>query len=363
MLYFFAMIAMNFYATNWIMELVYKSAGITKRELKRYRRNHVGGSRRELYAALWIISRSPEPERTRKLIRFHQLVMAPAALGVFFALGSIVFSLQEPEIHNAILIGAAVLIPVYNIIIALVGRFYKDKISERIPEKRPPEEEEYDPWEDDYDLEEALDEYNPEEPAAYDSSGGTDEQFSPEVAEWLRRSHRRRKIFSVTVAVIALLIISATAFWPHPDEQQEPPESSSAEILQTGETKIPPTVEHLINTLVSKGFSPQDVTEQDIVREYDRCIVVQEDDFFLDFYVYPDESGAKHLYESVKAQQAALIQGDSSVTEEAGVNYNLYKALANGRIYITARVGETTLCVECSDEKKGILKELFAEFF
>lgn len=66
--YFFLMLFLNFFAAGWIMELIYREAGITKREADQYRREHITGgrmqdqNRRALY---WLESRSKNPARVR----------------------------------------------------------------------------------------------------------------------------------------------------------------------------------------------------------------------------------------------------------------------------------------------------------
>lgn len=366
MLYFFAMVVWSFFASNWLLSLVYRSAGITKRQAQRYQRNHVGSSRRPLYASFWILSRSPEPKRTKKLIWLHQLAIAPAALGFPAAFAALTISIKNPQLGNLILICTAGFLFIYNLVLTLVGKFCKEKLGAQIPDNRPAQDEEdHDPWEEDVNFQEEFGEENPADAWERDSAAASEEYMR------LYREHRKRRNAMRLVSLILIALIASSGLWLKLGKTAEPSEASStsesSEVSespssaprQTGETKTPPDAGNLIQVLASHGFSPQEAPESSLSQEYSRCITVQEDGFFLEFYLYPDQNGAKKLYASAKAQQAALSQDPSSNTEEAGENYTMYRVSADDRHSITLQIENTVLSMEGDDN--AVLDELLRE--
>lgn len=371
MLYFFGMVVMNIFAANWILELVYRSAGITKRQVRQYQQDHVGGRRRQLYASFWILSRSPEPKRTKKLIWLHQLAIAPAALGFPAVFAAITISIKNPRLGNLILICTAGFLLVYNLILALVGKLGKSKFSAQIPDSRPSDKEDHDPWEEDGKFQEDS---NPQEEFGEENPADAWERDSAAVhEEYMRlyREHRKRRNAMRLVTLILIALIASSGLWLRLGKTSEPTEAPSAsepsevsvappaEPTQTGETKTPPDADSLTDVLASHGFTPQEPAEPGISQEYSRCITVQEDGFFLEFYLYPEEAGAKNLYASVKSQRMALIPDPSLGAEEEGENYAMCRTSADQWYTITVRIDKTVLCLEGADE--AALEELLAE--
>lgn len=378
-LYYFGMVVFNIFAANWIMDLARQSAGISKREFEHYRRRHTLSSRerRQLHAAFWMISRSNDPEHTRKLIRYHQLAMAPSGLGMTALFVSIMLALKDEKLGNIVLLASGAFLLIYNIVLMLVGKCCKGRLSEQMSESIPPEDAEYDPREDDYDPEDELINYNPEDPETYDKTD-EDYQVSVELAKKLRGMKRRSRIVAIFL-LLAIFVPTIIAFWigwyqeryGHPPGYQEPPkvtafggsysEESEPGVSQTGRQKPVPTPEQVTEELRLRGFSPQEMPEQEIREEYDRAIMVQEDDFFFEFYRYRFEEGAERLYQSAKSQKAALMQDNGTATEEAGLNYRLYEASADGWYSLVLQVEDVLISAECAAEKRQSLRELIGE--
>ena len=77
--YFILMLFLNFFAAGWIMELIYREAGITKQEAEQYRREHITGGRMQKQnrrALYWLESRSKNPARVRRLAYLHNLALS-----------------------------------------------------------------------------------------------------------------------------------------------------------------------------------------------------------------------------------------------------------------------------------------------
>ena len=101
------MLFLNFFAAGWIMELIYREAGITKREADQYRREHITGgrmqdqNRRALY---WLESRSKNPARVRRLAYLHNLALLPSVLLIPATFVCIATPSIPPDVHNIVLI-------------------------------------------------------------------------------------------------------------------------------------------------------------------------------------------------------------------------------------------------------------------
>lgn len=202
-IYFTAMIFWSFFASRWIMELVYKSAGVTKRDVEHYRRDHYSryGEKQKYRAVYWLESRSADKKRTRKLVFYHQLALGVSAVLVFAGLSCPTMPFLPEKARTAVLVGAAALLPVYNIALTVAGKAVGKKLSDDIPETRPAGHEDYNPREDDYDPFDELGDYNPEEPPEADLSGT--EEIPPEI----KRKRRIGRVIS-----LVLFLICATGF-------------------------------------------------------------------------------------------------------------------------------------------------------
>ena len=65
---------------KWILDKVYESANLTIKDVMEYRATLRGSTKQSRKLTSWILSVSPEPQKTKKYFALYHLVSAPSAI-------------------------------------------------------------------------------------------------------------------------------------------------------------------------------------------------------------------------------------------------------------------------------------------
>lgn len=337
LLYFILMIFLSFFAANWIMELVYQEAGVTKQEVEQYKREHIGGrpQKQATYALYWLESRSANPARVRKLAHLYSLVLLPAILCIPVAIGSNILPFFSPDLQNIVLICAMVFLPVYNAVLAITGVQYKKKKAAINTTEASAEA-------DTYASKEADNRVSAQQDYPIEVSGETvDEAFFPELAEE-RKSSKRKVLLLLAAVLLAAGLAALSAFL----------------VSQlTAAPKTPATVEQVANALAAQGYKPQNADSfDDALIE---GITVQSGEFFFDFCTYRDENSAVRFYDSARSQYEAFVdEVQADTTSEKRANYAVYTWRSVETYAVVIRVDSTVLCGQCPVKDDAVLNQI-----
>lgn len=332
--YFILMLFLNFFAADWIMQLVYQEAGVTKQEAEQYRREHIAAGRmqeRNRRALYWLESRSANPARVRRLAYLHNLALLPSVLLIPMTFGCIALPLISSDVHNIVLICVMVFLPVYNASLAIAGVLYKKRKTAGSTVETFAE--------NDISISD-----KPEHIASTDQSypteadEETEDAFFPEIAKERRASKRKTALFLVGTALVAGLAALAVFLLPQ----------------LTAAPKTPATTEQVADALTAQGYQPQytDSFDDALIES----VIVQNENFFFDFYTYRDKDSAVHLYDSACSQREALADEYQAVTTaEEKANYAVYAWRSEKTYAVVIRVDSTVLCGECPAKDEAIL--------
>lgn len=336
-LYFILMTFLSFFAANWIMELVYQEAGVTKQEVEQYKREHIGGrSQKQTTRALyWLESRSANPARVRKLAHLYSLALLPAILCIPVAFGINILPFFSPDLKNIVLICAMVFLPVYNAVLAIIGVQYKKKKAARNTTEASAEA-------DTYASKEADNRVLAQQDYPIEVSGETvDEAFFPELAEE-RKSPKRKVLFLLAAVLLAAGLAALSAFLV--------PQLTAA-------PKAPATVEQVANALTVQGYKPQNADSfDDALIE---GITVQSGEFYFEFCTYRDEDSAARFYDSSRSQYEAFVDElQADTTSQKRANYTVYTWRSVEMYAVVMRVGSTVLCGQCPAKDDAVLNQI-----
>lgn len=118
LLYFILLIPFNFYSSWWVWDLVLESSGTSKAEFYEYCRESGVGRR----LARWLVNRSPDPQKTKRLCRIHGRITAPSILSFNLALLNLYM-----RTFDVAVICAAITTPTISLAVLIAGRIYKNK--------------------------------------------------------------------------------------------------------------------------------------------------------------------------------------------------------------------------------------------
>lgn len=79
-IFFAAMIFVSKWFNKWILDKVYESANLTLKDVLEYRASLRGSTKQSRKLTGWILSVSPNPQKTKKLFALYHLVSAPSAI-------------------------------------------------------------------------------------------------------------------------------------------------------------------------------------------------------------------------------------------------------------------------------------------
>lgn len=336
--YFALMLFANFFAADWIMQLIYQEAGITKREAGQYRREHITGgrmqeqNRRALY---WLESRSANPDRVHRLAYLHNFALLPSVLSIPIAFGCIALPFIPSDVHNVVLICVMAFLPVYNASLAIAGVLYKKRKSAGSAVKTFAEH--------DTSISD-----KPGQIASADQSysmetdeGAEEDAFFPEISKERRVKKRRTALLLMGTALVAGLAALVVFLVPQ----------------LTAAPKTPATTGQVADALAAQGYEPQytDSFDDTLIES----ITVQSGNFFFDFYTYRNKDNARRLYNSVCSQREAFVDENQAVTTaEEKANYAVYTWRSAETYAVVIRVDSTVLCGECPAKDENILNQI-----
>lgn len=336
--YFFLMLFLNFFAAGWIMELIYREAGITKREADQYRREHITGgrmqdqNRRALY---WLESRSKNPARVRRLAYLHNLALLPSVLLIPATFVCIATPSIPSDVHNIVLICVMAFLPVYNASLAIAGVLYKKKKTDKSAANPLAEDDTYTSGETEYDASEEQDYF------AEAERKKEEDAFFPELVKERRKSKRRIAFILTGTALLAGLAVLAVFLVPQ----------------FTAAPKTPATAGQAAAALAAQGYEPQYTDSfDDALTE---SVTVQSENFFFDFYTCRDKDSAVRLYDSACSQREAFAEEyQAAVAAEKKANYAVYTWRSAETYAVVMRVDSTVLCGECPVKDEAVLNQI-----
>ena len=336
--YFILMLFLNFFAAGWIMELIYREAGITKQEAEQYRREHITGGRMQKQnrrALYWLESRSKNPARVRRLAYLHNLALLPSVLLIPATFVCIAMPSIPSDVHNIVLICTMAFLPVYNASLAIAGVLYKKKKTDKNAANPLAEDDPYASDETEYDVFEAQDYF------AEAERKKEEDAFFPELVKERRASRRKIAFILTGTAFLAGLAVLAVFLVPQ----------------LTAAPKTPVTAERVAAVLAAQGYEPQHTDSfDDALTE---SITVQSGNFFVDFYTCRDKDSAGRLYDSACSQREALAdeyQADAAAEKKA--NYAVYTWRSAETYAVVLRVDSTVLCGECPVKDEAVLNQI-----
>lgn len=329
--YFILMLFLNFFAANWIMEIIYQEAGVTKQEAEQYRIEHIAGrpQKRNMRVLYWLESRSANPARVRRLAYLHNLTLLPSVLFIPMTFGGIGLPFIPSDIRNIALICVMVFLPVYNALLAIAGILYKKRKTTGSTAETFAENDAY-----------ISD--KPGHIASTNQSYSTEEDaFFPEIAKERRVSKRRTVLFLMgTILIVGLAVLGGFLI----------PQLTAA-------PKTPATIEQVVNALTAQGYHPQyaDSFDDALIES----ITLQSGEFFFDFYTYRDKDSAIRLYDSARSQREAFMdEYQAAATAEEKADYAAYTWRSAKTYAVVIRVDSTVLCGECPAKDEAVLNQI-----
>lgn len=79
-IFFAVMIFASKWFNKWILDKVYESANLTIKDVMEYRATLRGSTKQSRKLTSWILSVSPEPQKTKKYFALYHLVSAPSVI-------------------------------------------------------------------------------------------------------------------------------------------------------------------------------------------------------------------------------------------------------------------------------------------
>lgn len=335
--YFALMLFANFFAADWIMQLIYQEAGLTKREAEQYRREHITSGRMQKQnrrALYWLESRSANPARVRRLAYLHNLALLPSVLLIPMTFVCIALPFIPSDAHNIVLICVMAFLPLYNASLAIAGVLYKKRKTAGSAAETLDENDTSIP-----DKPRIIASTNQSYPTEADE--GVEDAFFPEIAKERRVKKRRTALFLIGAALVAGLAALAVFLVPQ----------------LTAAPKAPATTERVADALTAQGYDPQytDSFDEALIEN----ITVQNGNFFFDFYTYRDKDSAVRLYNSARSQREAFVdEYQAATTVEKKANYAVYTWRSATTYAVVIRVDSTVLCGECPVKDENILNQI-----
>ncbi len=323
--YFVLLVPICWLCLRWVWELACESAGVKRQRVWRYLHGVHVSSCRGKRTARWLERRSPNPKRTRKLLYFYYIGMAPAILCAFFA-----FVGTSTRLFDPILRFGAVVFPV----LALVSVVAKICYGKRHPGSVVNQGN----WN-------AFKEY-----LAYLRHRANRDGVRP-----FQKKHGGGMAKYIAVCVLKVAVaagVLAGLFFL---------------LVNLGTPKTPATAQQAWEMLTEQGYEPCDITEQcqnawNAEQVLEQAVSVEGGGLRFDFYVMTDSKSAVSLWRQYNAHIRQNRYSRPNVEfQEKLANYQIYTIEANGEYTVNMRVDHTVVYAYCEEEEIAILQNMLKQ--
>lgn len=312
--YFFAMLLISAVSFRWLYRAARASAGVSFEEETRYYRTVRHMRHNGRHVSRWLVRKSEQPGKTRLLLNLYTLAATPAAMCMVFS--------PVPALKTVIDV-AAVVLPVWALAGAVVGRFYAKRDPYHLPLKEK--------WHIYKKL--AIDE---EAEEFYKDKKGP---------RWKHNLIGVGKLVAV-VAVMAGIVLL---------------------IVNSGR-KLPVATDQQVNEAFQRrGYTVVDATDHyreiwDAQQQVHRVLTAQGQRIHVEFFRFDTDRSAHNVHGQLK-QKLRESEDMSEYTEytlQEG-NFSIYALEVGERYYINIRVGTTVLYGNCARELASDMKAFAQE--
>lgn len=113
---FIVLMIVNYFCSKWLLLELFSSAGVTKEDVFEYRKRLRGSTNTYRKLTNWLILKSHNKEKTRRLYRVYILCTLPSVISV-----NISFMSCFTNFFNSILDYTLIFVAILNIILAVLG--------------------------------------------------------------------------------------------------------------------------------------------------------------------------------------------------------------------------------------------------
>lgn len=132
--------------------------------------------------------------------------------------------------------------------------------------------------------------------------------------------------------------------------------------------KTPATVEQVMDVLVSRGYEPQDITQQYFDKDTNfkqtliKCIAIEKDDIHFEFYNFNNENSAINIYSQA---HSLIVRTKRSVPyaehDTKNANYAIYTLASGGTYSVAIYVGTTAVYAYSDEENAGAISNILKD--